>query len=240
MFQAGMVFTGGKLIARDGEMVIEPVSIDVDDSAVRSRVQIKNDTLDFTIPAKGTRMRVIGAMNDQVVTGHLVLEPTVRDGQAVADPERDLLKMAVIERHHGSGNIGLGFVQGIGINRGAIATTVCHDHHNLIVIGVDDTSMHTAVRAIQEMGGGEVVVDGDTIIQSLPLPIAGLMSDRPLEEVRQNQEVMLQAAAGLGCALHDPFMTMSFLALEVIPTLKLTDQGLVDVTRFEIVPLWSD
>ncbi|MBN1314757.1 MAG: adenine deaminase [Anaerolineales bacterium] len=239
-FQAEMVFAGGKLIARDGEMVINPEKIEVDDSAVRSRVRIGGDALDLTIPAGGTRMRVIGAINDQVFTTHLELEPTVLDNQAVADPSRDLLKMAVIERHKGSGNLGLGFVQGIGLKRGAIATTVCHDHHNLIVIGADDASMHTAVRAIREMGGGEAVVDGDKIIHALPLPIAGLMSDRPLEEVRQNQEAMLQAAASLGCSLHDPFMTMSFLALEVIPSLKLTDQGLVDVEKFKLVPLWTD
>jgi adenine deaminase len=183
-------------------------------------------------------MRVIGALGDQVVTEQLVMEPTVREGEAVADPGRDLAKIAVIERHHGSGRVGLGFVRGIGLKRGAIATTVCHDHHNLVVIGVDDASMQTAIQAIIDLGGGEVAVEGHDILQSLPLPVAGLMSDQPLEKVRRGQDAMLQAAASLGCSLHDPFMTMSFLALEVIPSLKLTDQGLVDVTEFKLVNLW--
>lgn len=239
-FKAEMVFVGGKLVAQDGEMIEESKLVSVDDSAVRSRVRIDLEALNLEVPAQGNKMRVIGALNDQVVTGHLVIEPSLRDGKAIADPSRDLLKMAVIERHKGAGNIGLGFVRGIGLKRGAIATTVCHDHHNLIVIGADDASMMAAVQAIVKMGGGEVVVENDRVIESLPLPIAGLMSDQPLQKVRKNQEAMLQAAASLGCSLHDPFITMSFLALEVIPALKLTDQGLVDVEKFEIVPLWID
>ena len=146
--------------------------------------------------------------------------------------------MAVIERHHGTGNVGLGFVKGIGLQRGAIATTVGHDHHNLIVIGADDVSMLTAAKAVAQLGGGEAVAVGDRLLQTLALPIAGLMSDRPLEEVRTQQSAMLTKAAELGCPLHDPFMTVSFLALEVIPSLKLTDQGLVDVDQFALVDLW--
>jgi adenine deaminase len=120
-----------------------------------------------------------------------------------------------------------------------MATTVCHDHHNVVVIGADDVSMLAAVRAVADMGGGEVAVEGDQILERLALPIAGLMSDRPVDEVRQGHEAVLAAAANLGCSLHDPFMTMSFLALEVIPTLKLTDQGLVDVEKFALVDLWE-
>ena len=186
-------------------------------------------------------MRVIGAAGDQVITESRKLAPTVREGLVVADPERDLLKMAVIERHKGTGNVGLGFVQGVGLKRGAIATTVCHDHHNLVVIGVDDASMLTAARAVAAMGGGEVVADGDRVLWSLALPIAGLMSDRPVDEVYRGHEAVLSSAAeDLGCALHDPLMTMSFLALEVIPSLKLTDQGLVDVEQFALVDLWVE
>lgn len=237
---AEMVFVGGRLAARDGEMVLERSSVPVDDSVVRSSVHLDWERLDLRAPAKGRRMRVIGALDGQIVTQHLKLEPTVADGLAVADPSRDLLKMAVIERHHGSGNMGLGFVRGIGLERGAIATTVCHDHHNLVVIGTDDRSMLTAIRAIALMGGGEAVAAGDSVIQELPLPIAGLMSDKPLEMVRAGQDVMRQAAVELGCSLRDPFMTMSFLALEVIPSLKLTDQGLVDVDQFSPVELWIE
>lgn len=241
--RAELVFVGGRLVARDGQMVVGRTPPVVDDSAVRNTVRLPaltGEELALDVPAGDRRVRVIGASGDQVVTEHLVMEPTVRGSEAIADPERDLLKMAVIERHRRTGNLGLGFVSGIGLRRGAIATTVCHDHHNLIVIGADDASMMTAVRAAAEMGGGEAVAVGDRVMQTLALPIAGLMSDRPLEQVRQQQDAMLEAAAELGCPLHDPFMTASFLALEVIPALKLTDQGLVDVDQFELVDLWVD
>jgi adenine deaminase len=164
----------------------------------------------------------------------------VRDGRAVADPARDLLKMAVVERHHGTGRIGLGFVRGIGLREGAIASTVAHDHHNLVVIGADDDSMRTAARAVAEADGGLAVAKGGEVLALLPLPIAGLMSDRPIEEVRDRMQALLTAAHGLGATLRDPFMAMSFLALEVIPSLKLTDVGLVDVERFAVVPLFVE
>jgi adenine deaminase len=237
---AEQVFVGGRLVARDGAMVVPRQPVEVGDSAVRNTVHLDWEGLDLRVPGRPGRIRVIGAIGDQVVTERLLMDPTLRGGEVISDPSRDLLKMAVIERHRGTGNVGLGFVKGIGLRRGAIATTVCHDHHNLIVIGADDSSMMTAIRAIVELGGGEVVADGATVLQSLPLPIAGLMSDQPLEGVRRAQDAMRIAAGQLGCTLPAPFMTMSFLALEVIPTLKLTDQGLVDVDRFEIVPLWTD
>jgi adenine deaminase len=236
--RADMVFVGGRLVAQDGASLVEREPIPVDDGAVRSSVRVNWEELDLRVPAGGAALRVIGAVGDQVVTQHRLLEPTLRDGEAVADPARDLLKLAVIERHRGTGNVGLGFIQGIGLKRGALASTVCHDHHNLIVVGADDASMMTAVKAVVEMGGGEVVAEGGRVLERLPLPIAGLMSDRPITEVYRNQTAMLEAAAGLGCSLPDPFMTLSFMALEVIPSLKLTDQGLVDVDRFEFVDLW--
>ena len=159
---------------------------------------------------------------------------------AVADPERDILKLAVIERHGRSGHVGLGFVQGLGLRRGAIAGSVGHDAHNLTVAGCDDDSMMTAARAVGDLGGGLVAVVGENVVASVPLPIAGLMSDRPLEEVRQQMDVLVAAAHELGSPLHDPFMTLGFLALEVIPQLKLTDQGLVDVEKFDFVPLFLE
>jgi adenine deaminase len=166
------------------------------------------------------------------------MDVTARDGLAVADPSRDLLKMAVIERHGRSGNVGLGFVTGLGLARGAIAGTVAHDHHNLIVIGADDRSMLAAAHAVALAGGGQAAAEGDEVLALQPLPIAGLMSDRPIEEVREQMDRLLATARRLGSPLHDPFMAMSFLALEVIPSLKLTDKGLVDVEKFEIVPLF--
>jgi adenine deaminase len=156
----------------------------------------------------------------------------------VADPARDLLKMAVVERHHGTGNVGLGFVEGIGLTRGAIASTVAHDHHNLVVIGADDVSMRTAALAVAESGGGQAVAVGEHTVARLPLPIAGLMSGWEIGHVRDSMRRLLEAAHSNGAQLRDPFMAMSFLALEVIPALKLTDKGLVDVERFEVVPLF--
>jgi len=183
-------------------------------------------------------VRVIGVVPDQVVTGHLVERAKVVDGLAVSDPERDLLKMAVIERHGGSGNVGLGFVHGLGLRRGALAGSVGHDCHNLIVVGCDDTSMLTAARAVGDLGGGLVAAAGEDVLGSVSLPIAGLMSDQPVEAVRQQMDRLVEVARGLGSGLHDPFMALGFLALEVIPALKLTDRGLVDVEKFDFVPLF--
>mgnify|MGYP005833399035 FL=1 len=167
------------------------------------------------------------------------MEPAkIEDGAAVADVERDLLKLAVIERHLASGNVGKGFVRGFGLRRGALASTVAHDHHNLIVLGADDQSMMTAARAVVEMRGGMAVAEGEQVLAHLALPIAGLMSDRSIERVRAELDELSRAARQLGATMPDPFMALSFLGLEVIPSLKLTDRGLVDVDRFRLVPLF--
>jgi adenine deaminase len=194
--RAELVFVGGRLVARNQAMVVKQTPVSIDDSAVRNTVRVDWDTVNLHVAASGatSHMRVIGAIGDQVITEHLIIEPTVCGGAAVADPGRDLLKMAVIERHHGTGNVGLGFVRGIGLQRGALATTVGHDHHNLIVIGADDVSMLTAAKAVARMGGGEAVAVGEELLQTLALPIAGLMSDRPLDEVRTQQSAMLKEA----------------------------------------------
>ena len=234
--RAEMVFRGGELVAQDGELTaaLSPRgSFDLPRT-----VHLDPGRLDFSIRAEGTRVRVIGVIPDQLLTESLVMDAAVRDGLAVAAPERDLLKMAVVERHRGSGGMGLGFVRGIGLRRGALAGTVAHDHHNLVVIGADDVSMRTAARAVAETGGGQAVAVGEDVVERLPLPLAGLMSDRPIEDVRDRARALRQAARSLGVRLRDPFMAMSFLALEVIPALKLTDKGLVDVERFEVVPLF--
>jgi adenine deaminase len=183
-------------------------------------------------------VRVVGVVPDQVVTESLIETAKVVDGMAVGDLERDLLKLAVIERHRGTGNVGLGFVRGLGLGRGALAGSVGHDAHNLTVAGCDDVSMLTAARAVEELGGGLVAAAGEEVLASVPLPIAGLMSDQPVDAVRQQMEGLVAVARDLGSTLHDPFMTLGFLALEVIPALKLTDQGLVDVGKFDFVPLF--
>ncbi|MFU8828420.1 MAG: adenine deaminase, partial [Phycisphaerales bacterium] len=187
-----------------------------------------------------THIRVIGMHADQLVTDALVRESPVKDGALVADASTDLLKLAVIERHRASGRVGLGFVTGFGFTGGAMASTVGHDAHNLAVVGDNDEDMVLAARTLAGCGGGQCVVAGGRVLAVLPLPIAGLMSDQPAEAVIRQQAALLEAAAKLGCPHHDPFMPLSFLPLPVIPHLKLTDLGLVDVDRFEVVGLGVD
>ena len=191
----------------------------------------------FRIPWEGGPARVIGLVPGQIITESLVDEPAQGRGEAFADPERDLAKIAVIERHLGTGRIGLGFVRGFGLRRGALASTVSHDAHNAIVVGTDDTSMAFAVRRLANLGGGIVVVDGAQALAELPLPVAGILSDRPLADVIAGSHAIVAAAAELGCTIEAPFQLLAFLALSVIPSLKITDRGLVDVDRFELVPL---
>ncbi|HWB21585.1 MAG TPA: adenine deaminase [Gaiellaceae bacterium] len=191
----------------------------------------------FRIPWSGGRARVIGLIPGQIVTESLVDELTHRGGEAIADPERDLAKIAVIERHLGTGRTGLGFVRGFGLQRGALASTVAHDAHNVVVVGMSDAAMAAAVRRLANIGGGIVVVDGAEVIAELPLPVAGLLSDAPLADVLARSRAIIAAAAELGCTVEAPFQLLSFLALSVIPSLKITDHGLVDVDTFEIVPL---
>jgi adenine deaminase len=182
-------------------------------------------------------MRVIGLVPDQIVTETLLEKPTVENGLAVADPERDLAKIAVIERHLGTGRIGLGFVRGFGLRSGALASTVAHDAHNIVVVGMDDHDMARAVARLADLGGGVVVVEDRGTRAELPLPVAGLLSDRPLAEVLAGTSAVTDAARRLGVTLPHPFQMLAFLALSVIPALKLTDRGLVDVTRFRVVPV---
>ena len=235
------VYAGGRLRAEGGRLLddahfdMAPVP-----AAVSSSVNVAWHAFDLRIPAAGALVRVIGSLQDQLLTEERILEARIEDGQAVADPAKDILKMAVVDRHTASGSMGLGFIQGFGLRRGAIAGTVAHDHHNLVVIGADDRSMTTAARTVAEMGGGLAVAEGSDALATLPLPVAGLMSDRPLGEVRSRYDSLLDAAHEFGSSFHDPFMAMSFMALEVIPKLKLTDQGLVDVEAFGFVDLFVE
>jgi adenine deaminase len=191
----------------------------------------------FRIPWQGGAARVIGLVPGQIVTESLVEMPTVRSGEAIADATRDLAKIAVIERHLGTGRTGLGFVRGFGLQRGAIASTVAHDAHNVVVVGMSDSAMAVAVRRLANIGGGIVAVDGAQVIAELPLPVAGLLSDARLDEVVERSRAIVAAARELGSTVDAPYQLLSFLALSVIPSLKLTDRGLIDVDRFEVVPL---
>jgi adenine deaminase len=192
---------------------------------------------DFAMPWEGGAARVIGVVPDQIVTEALVEEPTVVDGRIVADPERDLAKIAVVERHLGTGRIGLGLVRGFGLRAGALASTIAHDAHNIVVVGMSDADMHHAVLRLAELGGGIAVVADGTVQAELPLPVAGLLSDRPLADVVAATRACVEAARELGCEVPSPFQSLAFLALSVIPSLKITDRGLVDVDSFELVPL---
>jgi adenine deaminase len=205
---------------------------------VRNTVRVTHvASNDFRIAAPAGPIRAIGLVPGQIVTEALTVAPTVEGGYAVADPARDLAKIAVIERHLATGRIGLGFVQGFGLERGAFAATLSHDAHNLVAVGVDDHAMARAVGRLRDLGGGIVVVEEQGVRAELPLPVAGLLSDRPLAEVVAASERINAAAAALGVTFAAPFQTLAFLALSVIPSLKITDRGYVDVDRFELVPL---
>ncbi|MGZ8687057.1 MAG: adenine deaminase [Gaiellaceae bacterium] len=229
-----------ELVLKAGRQVDETERREVPDW-VRHTVRIRPvGSNRFRIPWEGGAARVIGLVPDQIVTESLVDEPTVVDGEAVADPERDLAKIAVLERHLGTGRMGIGFVRGFGLRTGALASTVAHDAHNIVVVGVDDHDMSRAVTRLAEIGGGIVVVENHGVRAELPLPIAGLLSSAELEEVVESSHGCVEAARVLGCELRSPFQSLAFLALSVIPALKITDRGLIDVDRFDVVPLRAD
>lgn len=237
-FNVKMVLKRGKIAAKDGEPLFTSKKMDA--TAVLNTVRTRTLSLeDLRIPAQGIRILVIGIIPKQIVTRKLVFEPKVVDGLVVSDTERDILKLVVLERHGKSGGMGLGFVQGIGLKKGALATTIAHDSHNIIAVGVSDADILAAVESVVRMQGGLAVVSDGRIVGGLPLPIAGLMSDRPLVVVKSSLEEMENHAAKLGATAQHPFMTLSFLALPVIPELKITDKGLVDVSKFDFVDLFS-
>ena len=216
-FETLRTYQAGRLVAREGRCLREyrlPPGLG-------PTVRVDWDAVDLSLPVHGKRARVIGVVPGQVLTRALLETPSAEDGLAVADPSRDLLKLAV--------------VRGLGLERGALASSVAHDHHNVMLTGTDDADMLLAGREVGRLGGGFVVAAEGEVLASVALPIAGLMSPAPFAEVRTRYDRVLEAARSLGCHLDDPFMTLSFLGLCVIPELKLTDKGLVDVARFELV-----
>ena len=236
MLSVQMVLKNGDLVAEGGRLIYPVAQAPM----LRSR-SMKVGSLDpgsFDIKSEGEFARVIGVVRGQIVTRSLRMKPKVSGGNVVADVDGDVLKIASVERHRGTGNVGLALVHGFGLQRGAIATSVAHDSHNIAAVGVSSEEIFRAVSAVRDMEGGLVVVDGGDVVASLPLPIAGLLSDRSMEEVAEKIEEVVGAAKDLGSALDDPFMTLSFLCLPVIPELKLTDKGLVDVNKFDFVPLF--
>jgi adenine deaminase len=231
------VYCKGIRVAENGAMSPDiPVP---ETLALPRSVRVTLKTLDFSIPLAGERIRVIEIVPNQLITGSISTAPTVFENTAISDPGRDILKIAAVERHSGSGNIGKGFVKGFGLKKGAIASSVAHDSHNIIVVGTTDEDMKAAVKAVVLMGGGLAVVSGGMPIAKLSLPIAGLMSPEPVHVIRDQLDRLMTCAREIGSVLQNPFMTLSFLSLPVIPALKITDKGLVDVLRFEIVPLFE-
>ena len=226
-------FASGRLVAENGRLLVPQRATIAAPTNIVSAPNLS--AASFRLPAQGQYARAIRVIPEQIVTGTSVEEVNVREGNVVAAPERDVLKIAVIERHHGLGNTGVGLVKGFGLRAGALASTFAHDSHNIVVIGASDDEMLVAAQTIVAMGGGLCAVRGTDVLSRLPLPIAGLMSDQPLETVRAAMTRLLEDASALGCPLSNPYMAMAFLALPVIPELKITDKGLVDVTEFKLV-----
>ncbi len=232
-----MVFKDGQLAAENGKSLF--MNFFVDDKAVRNTLCLGEINLNkLSLPAHSATARVIGLVPHQLVTRVLELPMPVVQGEFVPDTTRDILKLVVWERHRGSGRVGVGLLHGLGLKRGAIASTIAHDSHNLVVVGTDDAAIMLAVKAIEHIQGGLVIVGEDEILGTLPLPLAGLMTDQDIGEVQQKLAALHKIARSLGVKEeYDPFMTLAFLSLPVIPALKLTDEGLVDVTAFQLVPV---
>ena len=224
-----MVFHHGKMVARAGKPLFTP--------AVRANKQmmqtmrVKPFGMErLRIPADTWRYPVIEIVPNQILTKSITDKPTIEDAAVIADPRRGLLKLVVVERHHETGAIGLGLVKGFGIKQGALASSIAHDSHNIIAVGTNEHDLFTTIKKVEALGGGLVVVADGTVLGALPLPIAGLLSDQPLENVVANLQEVERSAASLGSMLTAPFATLSFLALPVLPELRLTDRGLVMIT----------
>ena len=232
--QINTVFYRGHLVAREGEPLF-PANQPAGKRPVNT-MHVRPFTMEaIEIRAGEEILPVIEVIPGQIITQKKMEEVKVKDGFVVPDTSRDILKLAVVERHKATGNIGLGLVKGFCLKKGALASSVAHDSHNIVVVGTSDDDIFVAVKEIERLQGGLAAVAGGKIIASLGLPIAGLLSDEPLETVVAGLERLKQVAADLGATLPSPFATLSFLALPVIPELRLTDLGLVDVNEFSLI-----
>lgn len=238
-FEPHMVFKGGKLVAENGKILVNTSEFKI--PTLRGSVNIKWLNInDFKInaPTNKKQIKVINVIPKQLITKESLETPLVKNGEVVANTNNDILKIAVIERHKASGNIGLGFVKGFGLKSGAIASTVAHDSHNMIVIGTNDEDMYYAAVELVKSQGGKIIVKDRKTLAHLALPIAGLISDKPFSEVDIKLQELNKAAKEIGCKIDDPFMSMAFLSLSVIPEIKITDKGLIDVNKFEVTNLF--
>jgi len=236
-FDARMVFKRGQLVAQEGRMVVpcNPIRAPKYKNTINVG-RIVPQSLELW--TRKRRARVIEIIPGQITTKETILSVTKDRGMVVADTKQDILKLAVFERHRATGNVGIGLVRGFGLKKGALASTVAHDSHNILVVGTNDSDMLVAVEALAKMGGGFVAVAQGRIREALELPIAGLMTDDKIENVALEYERLQRVAAELGSKITNPFLQLSFLALPVIPELKLSDKGLVDVRAFRIVSLF--
>lgn len=241
-FKPDIVLKDGQVVAQDGKLAVEIPENDA--IATRNSVNVRWITMDdFKIQTEGDgvkKVRALEVIPHQLITKSVMSDVKVIDGNAVSNVETDTLKICVIERHRATGNIGKGFVKGFNLKCGAIASTVAHDSHNMIVIGTNDFDMYTAAVALIKCQGGKVVVKDGEIISQLPLPIAGLMSDKEFDFVVEKCDELNKAAYSIGCKLEDPFMTMGFLSLPVIPELKITDKGVFDTNKFDFVDIFEE
>jgi len=234
--RARQVYYRGELVAEEG-CALFSAAIRVPRRLLRTVHIAPFGPEAFALRTSERRLPVVEIVPGQIITRKVMADVRLENGQVVADTKRDILKLAVVERHHASGNIGLGLVKGFGLQRGALASSFAHDSHNVVVVGTSDADMHAAVREVERMQGGLTAVENGRPLASLPLPAAGLMSPEPLETVAAQLETVDAAAASLGASVPAPFAVLSFLALPVIPELKLTDKGLVDVERGAFVEL---
>lgn len=239
-FNANLVMIDGKIVAKNGKYIQE-VEEKISDKPIMKTMNLKEihpeDLEIITEKKDSVTIRVIGIVEHQIYTRELRYNLQVKDKKLLSDVEHDILKICVVERHKNSGRIGKGFVKGFGLKKGAIASSIAHDSHNIITVGVNDKDMCLAVNRLREMGGGIVAVDDGKILGEVPLPVAGLMSTWKAENIVISLKNVYEEVSKLGCRLYAPFMTLSFLALPVIPELKITDYGLVDVKKFDLVDL---
>jgi adenine deaminase len=240
-FRARLVIKDGRVVARGGRLVVPAPDRLARSPRLRRAIHVGRLSEGmFRIPARPGRCRAIRVRADSILTGEVRVRPRLADGEVAADPSADCAKLAVVERHTGSGRVGLGLVTGLGLRAGALATSVAHDSHNIVVAGIHDEEMLAAVREIRRMGGGLTAVRDGRILARLPLPVAGLLTEEPLPAAAARLEELTRVAHRLGVTLPHPFLTLSFVTLAVVPRLKLTDRGLVDVEAGRIVPLWTD
>lgn len=226
----------GKLVAENGKyLAASPADVPLPRSTMNLRFDAAKD---FAVPAAPGKIRVIEIVPNQIVTKEVIATPKIENGLLVADPARDILKLVVVERHRATGNVGVGFVRGFKLKRGALGSTVAHDAHNVVVVGTNDADMVGVIRELEKLQGGQVAVADGEVKAEQGLPVAGLVSDQPLPEVIGRIEALNAAARAMGCDLEAPFMTLSFLSLSPIPELKLTDLGLIDAVNLRKTSLF--